>query len=545
MTNSPPEKRWDHLSSRTGSDGFILITLALLLIPIMIFSALAIDVSSWYSRATELQRSADAAALAGVVWAPTYSQSDTAAVATLAHNGITDGVGHMTVTKTPSGNLAYKVCVTDNSVKQFFGVVVTSPTSLKRCATAQFNKPLQLGSPLNYFGGNSSVKSTNNVGGSNGVQTIPTDKSPGMWAAIEGFSNAHGNGDAYSTTGAEHRNTGYWYSVDIPTGFTASSVSIQAFDLTSNCDLGCRTKLGDQSGPPTQLVVYKAGALKFDLGAATPITGCDTGRVTSSALYNVRWKVVCDISSPAPAVGDRYYVNVLSNDATHTSGGGYNGYALRAVAGTYPLSCLNVWPAADDRCYNGDGSPATMQPAMSGYGDMEMYNNVPQATPTVFFLANVTPEYASHTLVIDLFDPGDGAPASWVTVMAPSNKNQVAGDPLADSLCSVTSRAYGTNQPYSNVSLSSGTYANTCTVQTSSGGVNAYQDRWLRFKINLPNDYGQSAGSMPCKDDGTVNPVTQAGSCWWHIKYFTQGGSLDDYTTWSAHIEGDPVRLTN
>ena len=72
--------------------------------------------------------------------------------------------------------------------------------------------------------------------------------------------------------------------------------------------------------------------------------------------------------------------------------------------------------------------------------------------------------------------------------------------------------------------------------RTVNYGTNAFQNEWLQIKINLPSDY-------TCNE--SANPTTTGGSCWWQIKYVVQNGAaLSDYTTWTARIEGDPVRLT-
>ncbi len=62
--------------------GYILVTLGLMIIPLMAFAALAVDVGSWYARTTELQKAADSAALAGVIWAPDYARARTVAAKT-------------------------------------------------------------------------------------------------------------------------------------------------------------------------------------------------------------------------------------------------------------------------------------------------------------------------------------------------------------------------------------------------------------------------------------------------------------------------------
>jgi hypothetical protein len=651
--------------------GFIVITFGLLLIPIIIFTALAVDVSSWYSRATELQRTADSAALAGVVWMPDFGKASDNAAPVLKKNGVVDGAGNMAVTMSvgETGITSFKVCVTDNKVTQFFGAVFASPTKMTRCGTAQYNAPLQLGSPLNYFGGNhdsitqyiagetpanpvtipsrsvfgngtwrnfcnvrasypsgqivgywyrggsddpddwyyalgvhtSAANFPNcntpplavpdvesfsgsyvycnllggrweRFGGTDGAvrrywvdgarsqypdcgfngsarQPIPKEKSPNMWAAIESYNYSHANGDAYSNKGAEYRSTGYWYSIDIPdAGVNGGNVSIQAWDLTYNCQLGCRSPEGDVSGPmPVRMRVFKAGTLKYDMSGITPVSGCDTGWLDGSvAGYDQQWKVVCTINTASP--GNRYYIQVQSteivgNGTTPTYGAdgrGVTGYAVRAVSGMFPAACLEYLPVGDVACY-GSGT----QPRLSAYGDMEMYNGINSGQPTQFYLADVTPSYGGKTLEIKLFDPGDGAGTSWVTIRGPSSST-TAGQMVPSSACSVQYRNYGASS-WNNVSLSNGpdgNYPNTCTVQTTTGSTNTYQDRWLRFRITLPTDYGPtgSANWTNC-DPNVADPVNDPGSCWWQISYYVDSGKLDDYTTWSAGIINDPVRL--
>ena len=48
---------------------------ALCLLPLMAFAAFGVDLASFYSRASYLQKSADAAALAGTVWMPNLTKS--------------------------------------------------------------------------------------------------------------------------------------------------------------------------------------------------------------------------------------------------------------------------------------------------------------------------------------------------------------------------------------------------------------------------------------------------------------------------------------
>ena len=64
MTFTLPRSRDDH--------GVAVIITALCLIPLMIFAAFGVDIASWYSRASYLQKSADAAALVHADWEARY-----------------------------------------------------------------------------------------------------------------------------------------------------------------------------------------------------------------------------------------------------------------------------------------------------------------------------------------------------------------------------------------------------------------------------------------------------------------------------------------
>ena len=62
---------------------------SLCLLPLMVFAAFGVDLASWYSRISYLQKSADAAALAGTVWMPEINERHRVACESLPENGVT------------------------------------------------------------------------------------------------------------------------------------------------------------------------------------------------------------------------------------------------------------------------------------------------------------------------------------------------------------------------------------------------------------------------------------------------------------------------
>jgi len=70
--------------------GYILVMFAMLLIPILLLVGFSVDVGYWYNRASDIQKAADAAALAGVPWLPDEAKAREVALETAKKNGFDD-----------------------------------------------------------------------------------------------------------------------------------------------------------------------------------------------------------------------------------------------------------------------------------------------------------------------------------------------------------------------------------------------------------------------------------------------------------------------
>ena len=137
-----------------GADGgYVLIMTGLLLIPLLAFTAFAVDVGSWYAQGVKMQRAADAAALAGVVWAAGSAGScpsqtyNCVAIDTAARDGYT--ITNADVTKISDS----KISVTINATaSMYFGSLFLKNQTLARTATAAYTTPVPMGSPSNQMG---------------------------------------------------------------------------------------------------------------------------------------------------------------------------------------------------------------------------------------------------------------------------------------------------------------------------------------------------------------------------------------------------------
>ena len=81
--------------------GYVLMTTALVLVPLLIVSGMAIDFGGDYWQGVKMQRAADAAALAGVVWLPNLVKATTVANDSLTKNGWSAGAS-TTITISPA-----------------------------------------------------------------------------------------------------------------------------------------------------------------------------------------------------------------------------------------------------------------------------------------------------------------------------------------------------------------------------------------------------------------------------------------------------------
>lgn len=142
-------------SPKDASSGQILVIFAGALVALMALCAVVIDIAWYWSMNLRIQRAADAAALAGVVFLPNNpGQADLAAKAEAAKNGFTDLQGGVSITTFPdaANDRRLKVII-DAPVGTFFSRVVgINAFPARREAKADYVQPVPMGSPDNYYG---------------------------------------------------------------------------------------------------------------------------------------------------------------------------------------------------------------------------------------------------------------------------------------------------------------------------------------------------------------------------------------------------------
>ena len=169
-----------------GEKGFVLAMTGLLLVPLLAFTAFAVDLGSWYAQAVRLQRAADAAALGGVVWAADAdpTKANTVATTILTKNGITSANSTISINK--NGSAALTVTVAAKGTL-FFGKLFIQNETLTRSATAEYITPVPMGSKDNQLGNDPETDSP--VG----------HPSPQHWLNIAGRDNPKVSGDEFTS----------------------------------------------------------------------------------------------------------------------------------------------------------------------------------------------------------------------------------------------------------------------------------------------------------------------------------------------------------
>lgn len=571
----PGEKR-----SRRDA-GFVLAWLALMLVTLVGFAGFAVDVGHWYLTASRVQNAADAGALAGVVFLPGEFPTGQD-VATDVGNG--HGYADAEIVVTP-GDHPNQLRVTishevDNFFVSLFGI---NSTTLTRSALAEFEGPVPMGSPENYLGNdpergelsdhwmNAGSTTNNAVNGdryNNGIcpggnvlgpcnATAPTNPSfnqNGTFYAIESDgtgplviqvfdpafyevgdtctqsqtsifnvdqaalialagstpsipNNWHDDAAARYVGGASQE----WCTGDWIAGASRSaegpvdtSYIVRSPDTTPWLD-DDNPVINTSTCSPQQFEGFDynwmaaGGGLQGRL-SDTGIAG--EGQVNppggGQTLANSfrRWVTVCEITNP---VAGTYVLQVRTNAALGSptvanntlNTFGHNRYSIRAGVGSDPTA--GTWSSGVQMYAN---------------GRMPIYVNATGAN-TEFFLARVTPSGTQRVLNVSLWDISDGGSSGSMQIVPPpdANVSNFSGCDFGSSGGSYTPNA------------------GNCSFSFNAGALNG---QLMQVEVPLPDGYTCNVGSPT--------------GCWITVKA-PFSGSVNDTTTWSASLVGDPVRL--
>ena len=577
-----------------GEDGYAAILVAALAVTILLpLCALAVDVSRWYVEIERVQNAADAAAAAGVTYLPDdVASARSTAQAVAARNGYAAS-SLTTVTVSVGAKPTQLVVTVRTRIQNAFGSAFNQDwATIERSAVADYNGPAPMGSPCNSFGNEppgAVPDSTDAIRGPDtSVIVAPTggaacSSNPQMWGAIAGPDTAKANGDEFmtrscssgnsgcsGTTNTEFDPEGYFYIVRVAQGAVGTPVTLQVYDPAfiesgDTCDKGPSASSGngfrnnanphvptdgvnrynpsantfctgdvltsDSSEPPVTSYVLRSPTDTYDPRQAPAISACERqydgykkSEVTSNKLnaklnsgnpnpvYNEavaqvfhQWVALCTFT---PSRAGDYYLQVRTDVALGGTSDGQGGMTGNP----------RVWTqTGDDTSVKGNGNnrfalrvkgPQRGSVSVAGWDHMSIYANYSGAQ-TTFNLVRVIPAAATETLDIGFFDVGDASNAGTITVLPPLDSN------LPASLTGC--RGSG---------VVNGALSGCQLTNVSSGS--GWNGRSQTISVPIPGNY-------------TCN-ATQPGGCWFRLQVAFPGG-VSDTTTWTASIEGNPVRL--
>ncbi len=209
--------------------GQVLVIFAALLTILLGMTAIVIDLAWIFSNQLQVQRAADAAALAGVVNLP--GRVDLAVADALAEaqkNRYTNGTGGVVVTPRQDPDNVRRMLVTVSApVDTFFmGLWGWSEVTVTRTSRADFVRPVPMGSPLNYYGVGDFRAPVPGPPTNGGTRAPTATHAPNSWTTP---NEALVDGGTTHANNATHANQGYsnFNFPAIPAGRTITGIQVR------------------------------------------------------------------------------------------------------------------------------------------------------------------------------------------------------------------------------------------------------------------------------------------------------------------------------
>lgn len=557
---------------RETERGAAAVLVALATLPILIGSAvLGVDLARLQLSGQQAQRAADSAALAGVVFLPADpSQADGAARAAARANGIP--AANVDITRVPGfpSRLSVRISVV---VSHGFGQLLGVPShTVSRLAIADFARPLVLGSPCNVIG-NEDMPGAGGGPGQSAVGGAACRGGGRLWTAIQGPDSNKEHGDAVTAArcvwgpadnkpdgctadgfgpkppgrNLDFRPGGYTYVVRVTrpgvlrlqgydlgwvaTGSTCQGVLNRAGTLVSalvGADRVLTNEYVDSAGG-TVNARYGQGAGPFCAGDSQGVYPYDDDSAAALSMSTIVTPRRPGTSGWDPTTGDPLcpastypgYDGLRTTLATRlrAATGGAAGLALRrtfhrwadicpgtaVTPGDYTVTVTTGAGAGQNRyAIRGWLEGQTGGVAVMAQERLGAYVNLASGSSR-FHLVRLDSSAAGRTLEVGIFDLGDAA--------APINLTLLGVD---------SDLPFG----HCDVSGALSVAADPCSIVTSRSVSDSH---WLRFRIPIPRGY-----RCPSDDDQS--------KCWVRAQIWSSREQYDA-TTWTAKMDGDPVRL--
>jgi hypothetical protein len=553
--------------------GFVAVATALLMVILVLFAALGIDVAMWMVRASQLQRTADAAALAAVVRMPRFTVAEQLAKEVAAKNKIDPSM--VTVERIAGRNREIRVTITDPHTTSFFGKMLRNETSLSRSSRAEFVSQIELGSKLNALGTGDRREPLQPGWAPGG-----TDQK--FWLAVNGRCTPKEDGDRFASQFEGNRSVTNSTCIADPGGtamknleFTGRYIDTDRPAYGYTVEISCPNANEDPcSLPRTEAVLvdvynpyYDPSNLGIDRNTVDGVAEYDLFGYSS---FTTTFRIYDTEGLPIPLNPDRPFSTcpILGcvaegwpNDTWHRLftipvSAGYGKFRVEVSTGTdEPYSYgSNAFSLV---AYNQSAGLApcigTGCPTLSGERSMSVYANAAAAGTTDFYLAKLAPAryFRGKRIQVLLWDPGEGAES--LQIIQPDGQpaplkfrtwNPGLEDPNGDlAKADDYNRKNGLTSGLDHAINVDGVVGALPPGEkppwpaSERAGTSTYNGRLLSVELTVPTTYG--CAPVP------VSPCTETAlpdDGWWKIRYKT-AGAVSDRTTWSVQLLGDPVHL--
>ena len=561
MRTSLRGRRTSPVARRDQESGYVAVLMSIMMLLLFSMAAFAVDVGNWYLTGQKLQKAADAGALAGVPYLPaTPAQAFTVAGDNVANNGFIAS-GHVGAGETMNATLDTRLAGSPTRLRVTVGTTVSnvfgnllgvSKTTIVRTSVADYSGPVPLGSPCNKFGNDPDPGPT-----TPGQQCAKV--TGGFWANVGSLNTPKNYGDAFQNnycapaadgsvvdnctaiggTNTDYAVDGYFYSVTLSK--PVNNLVLEAFD-PAFVAVGDRCETSSLMGASAvQNTATNNWALRYAPGLNAFCTGdiqhSDVGRPLTTQ-FTVRQAIGTSnsqdpLSYPVVSTatcGQKTYDGYDGDLATALDGASprYDAEVARVFRNWVSLCTIPYAPAVQYlihvktnglgndvapsshnrfslRAHSPTDATAAHSIGIAGLSKMAMMTNAPSSL-TQFHLARLSSGAASKTFTVNLFDIGDSSQPGTIQLKAPEGSGVEFTDCRGSRPgVSVTNCSF----PVTNI---------------------LFDGKWQTIELDVPADY-------TCDD---LDP----NACWVTLEYdYGVGSAPNDTTSWTASLQGDPVRL--
>ncbi len=562
--------------------GAVVILVAMLLVVFMGCAAIAVDLGREQVVAAQLQKAADAGALAGAVYLPGNLATAQSVAQAVALQNVRVGLsGPVTVTSVLGIRpTQLKVTVSGPMTFTFGQAIGINGTTVTRTATADFSGPTPMGSPCNILG-REDMPSDSQTGQAP-VASANCSGAGTYWVNIAGTYVNKARGDAYadlwctqpddgkgidgcsipnSTAGNPGTNTeydpnGYIYTVRVT---TAGILNLQGYDIAwvATGD-NCTDNLAGASAVSNTYVTD--GAKRYATGTSAYCTGDTQMNYYDGDLSAV--KTIVTVRAPAATSinpldgttlcqrswngwGDQYASPSTYANPNPTLGKALDlATLLNFKSPSYDSSLAEVFHRWANLCTGnpngmyvtpGDYSIQVQTVGGGGQNRFGLRASLDSGNSNVSIFANGKESMFNNVNAgvseFFLVRLGSGAAAHTLTLRFFDMGDATA--PVSAVVLQPDNSNLTAGAPWSGCvgigptgGASPGSLLSNCTVTTTSatnGG------RWQSIQVPIPSNYVCNADSDQSK-------------CWIKIKLTTTAAQADT-TTWAASMDGDPVRI--